>query len=71
MEKKISISYDKEADVMYLSFGDPVNSEAEEVDSGIFARFDPNTKELTGLTVLNFSKKFDVKPREVLIPMAR
>jgi len=69
MEKKISISYDKSADVMYLSFGGPVKAVGEEIDAGIFARFDPQTEELVGLTVINFSQKFGVEPKEVAIPL--
>jgi len=69
MEKKISISYDKEADVMYLIFGEPVKAEAEEIEEGIFVRYQPKTKEVAGLTVVNFSKKFGVEPKEVAIPV--
>ena len=47
MERKIQIAYDKEADVVYLTFAD-VKAEAEEIDDGIFARYDPKTKELVG-----------------------
>lgn len=65
--KKISISYDKEADVMYMSFGEPVKAEAEEIEEGIFARYHPKSKELVGFTVLNFSKKF-TPSREITIP---
>ena len=68
MEKKISISYDKEADVIYLSFGEPVKAEAEEIAEGVFARYKPETKELVGLTITNFSKKFGIQPREVSVP---
>jgi len=68
MEKKISISFDKEADVMYLSFGKPVKAEGEEIEEGVFARYDLKSKKLVGLTVINFSKKFGVKPKEIAIP---
>ena len=71
MKNKISISYDKDADVLYLSFGKPTKAVGEEIDTGIFARFDPQSEELVGLTVINFSKKFGVKPREVSIPIHR
>jgi len=70
MERKISIAYDKEADVMYLSFAD-VKAEAEEVEEGVFARYNPKTKELIGFTVVNFSKRFAKEPREIAIPTSR
>ncbi len=68
MEKRISISFDKEADVMYLNFGEPVKAEGEEIEEGVFARYDPKSKKLVGLTVVNFSKKFGVTPKEIAIP---
>jgi uncharacterized protein YuzE len=71
MDKKIYISYDKEADVVYLSFGRPTKAEAEEVQEGIFARYKPKTKELVGLTIVNFSKKFGIQPKEVGISLVK
>ena len=70
MNKKISISYDKEADVVYLTFR-PTKAEAEEISDGVFARYEPTTKELVGLTIVNFSKKFSKQPSEVSIPAYR
>lgn len=67
MDRRVAISYDKEADVMYLSFED-ATAEAEEIEEGVFARYDHKTKKLVGFTVTNFSKKFTKKPREVSIP---
>ena len=69
MKEKILISYDKEADVVYLSFGAPVEAVSEEVEEGVFARYDPDSEELVGLTVVNFSKKFDIEPKEVAVPV--
>jgi len=68
MKRKISISYDKDADVVYLSFNGPSVAEGEEIEEGVFARYDPETKELVGLTILNFSKKFALEPTEIAIP---
>jgi uncharacterized protein YuzE len=69
MEKKILISYDREADVVYLRFDRPIKAEAEEIGDGIFARYRPQTKELAGLTIVNFSKKFGMRPKEVSVPI--
>jgi len=71
MEKsKIFISYDKEADVVYLSFGKPVKAEGEEIQNGVFARYNPGTRELMGLTIVNFSKKFGTNPKAVSVPVS-
>lgn len=67
-KQKVSISYDRDADVMYLSFQD-VQAEAEEIEEGIFARYNPRDKSLIGFTVLNFSKKFSLVPKAIEIPL--
>ncbi len=69
MEKKISISYDRDGDVVYFAFGEPTEAVGEEIEEGIFARYNPQTEELVGLTIINFSRKFGVKPKEVAIPI--
>jgi uncharacterized protein YuzE len=66
--KKVSISYDKDADVVYFSFDGPTAAEGDEIEEGVFARYDPETRELVGLTILNFSKKFALKPTEITVP---
>lgn len=67
-KEKVAISYDREADVMYLSFQD-VEAEAEEIEDGIFARYNPKDHSLAGFTILNFSKKFTRTPKEIKIPL--
>jgi len=64
----VSISYDHEADVMYLSYQD-VEAVAEEIGDGIFARYDPKNESLVGFTILNFSKKFNQVPKNIEIPL--
>ena len=62
MEKsKLIISYDKEADVAYLSFGKPRPSVSEEVDDYVLVRRDPKTNENRGVTITNFSRYFTAK----------
>ena len=59
MEKmKLIVSYDKEADVAYLSFGEPRKSITEEIDDHVLVRRDPKTKEITGVTITNFNDYF-------------
>lgn len=69
MDQKIIISYDKEADVMYMSFGEPSKAYGDEVDEGVFARYNPSSHELIGFTIINFSRKFDKRPRAIGIPV--
>ncbi len=56
-DNKITIDYDEEADVLYLSFGEPVEAITEEVGN-IGVRKDEKTNEVVGLTIINFIKTF-------------
>lgn len=63
---KMRLSYDKQADVLYLSVGKPRKSISREVEDGIILRFDPRTKDITGLTILDFEARFQKsKPRPI------
>lgn len=66
----VSISYDHEADVMYLNYRD-VQAVAEEIGDGIFARYDPKDESLVGFTILSFSKKFGQVPMNIEIPLQK
>jgi uncharacterized protein YuzE len=48
----ISWEYDEEADVLYLSVGDPRPAVSVDLGEGIIARYDEGEKEVVGLTVL-------------------
>ena len=55
--KTVNSFFDKEADVLYISFEEPVFSEVLESGSDTLIRFNPETFEITGVTILNFSDK--------------
>lgn len=64
--KKMSFSYDKQADVFYLSVGKPRKSLTREIKDGILVRFDQKSKEITGLTILDFEARFEkAKPHPI------
>jgi len=65
--KEIRISYDKRADVMYVMFGGGRKAEAEEVRKNVFVRFEPNSKEIVGVTIVNFSNFLQKKPELKLV----
>lgn len=61
--------YDQEADVCYISKGKPSKTDmAEEVGEDVVARFNPKTREIRGLTIINFSKRFDKKLSDATLP---
>ena len=51
------IHYDSEADVLYISFGEPRPAEGLDIGDGTILRVDPETEEVVGLTVLDFTKR--------------
>ena len=55
---KMSFSYDKEADVFYLSIGRPKKSISREIDDGVLLRLDSKSKKITGLTIMDFEARF-------------
>jgi len=58
---QIVMSYDRDADTVYISFGKPRKAVSEEIDPYVIVRRDPKTKEMVGITITNFSKYFETK----------
>ena len=50
---KIKWNYDAVADVLYISFGNPQNSEGVDLGEGTIIRIQPDSKEIIGVTILN------------------
>ncbi len=53
----MQIAYDQEADVLYLSVGEPRRAVSREAGDDILLRVDPDTGEIVGLTILNLSTR--------------
>ncbi len=54
--KKIDLDYDEEADVLYMSFGEPREAkDSIEVENGIIYRIGDN--EVVGITITNFKAR--------------
>lgn len=67
--KNLNLFYDTEADVLYFSKGQPSSQDiSDEAEDEIVVRRNPKTKEITGFTVLNFSKK-SKKVSKVRLPL--
>lgn len=50
---KIKWDYDAEADVLYISFGNPQNAEGVDIGEGTIIRIQPDSNEIIGITILN------------------
>ena len=55
------INYDAEADVLYISFGNPRKAEGIDVGDGTILRIDPDTGEVIGITLLDFKRRAESK----------
>jgi len=60
---QIVMSYDRKADVIYISFGKPRKAVSEEIDPYVLVRRDPKTKEILGITITNFTKYFETQKK--------
>ena len=56
--KKPSFDYDEDADVMYITFGEPKPCRTEEPESGLCIRYELDGS-LNGFTIIDYSKRVD------------
>jgi len=57
-DNELRISYDKFADVLYMSFGKPRVGVDEEIEDGVYLRVDERTNKPLGFTIIDFEKRF-------------
>jgi uncharacterized protein YuzE len=55
---EVQIDYDKRADVLYISYGNPRPGIALEVNDGTLVRIDPYTDDIVGITIINFRERY-------------
>lgn len=67
--EKIEFEYDEEADVMYISFGEPKEAVTEEIGN-IGVRINEKSREIVGLTIIEFMKTFGKTHRPIKIPVS-
>lgn len=63
------ISYDKEADVLYVSIGKPKQAICETLDDGVVVRYDKKSDKIIGFTVIDFEKRFSAKGKPISIDL--
>lgn len=70
MNKELMLGYDKEADVLYLSFGEPEKGmEYIELGSNVIVRVHPETQKIVGVTVMDFAERFSVPFESAKLPV--
>lgn len=55
----ISRDYDEEADVLYLSVGEPRPALGIDIGDGLIVRYDESRREVVGLTVIGLRQRVD------------
>lgn len=65
----LNLFYDEEADVLYFSKGKPsIKDISDEISDEIVIRRNLETKEITGFTIMNFSKKSRNTSKSIKLP---
>ncbi len=62
----LKMKYDREADVLYCSFGDPQPALSVEQANGVIVRVKPDTNEVVGITIVDFFKRFMEHPDDAV-----
>lgn len=62
----VNCDYDKDFDVLYVSFNTPRPSYGEEDEPGTVILKDINTSEITGITIFDFKQRLDNLRNEVI-----
>ncbi len=66
----LNLFYDAEADVLYFSKGKPSADDiSDEADDEVVIRRNPKTQEVTGFTILNFSKRSEKNAKSFTLPL--
>jgi uncharacterized protein YuzE len=63
---QITVAYDKEADVLYMSEGQPRETICQMLDGGVIIRKDPSSKEVIGFTIVDFISHFNKSIPQVI-----
>ncbi len=59
--KQVIWDYDREADTLYISFGEPKPALTLDLGGGILARYLEKTKEFVGFTIIGVSQIIKAK----------
>jgi len=70
MDNELMLGYDREADVLYLSFGEPQRGmEYTEVGNDIVLRVHPQTRRIVGVTIIDFAEHFSTPAVPAKLPV--
>ena len=67
-KNKLKIVYDREADVLYVTKGTPEYTDYVKYTEDVILRFHPETKQLVGFTLIDFSEHFAQQNSDIALP---
>ena len=65
---RLKIVYDQEADVLYVTKGTLEHTDYVEYTEDVILRFHPETKQLVGFTLIDFSEHFAQRDSSIALP---
>lgn len=65
---ELNIGYDQDHDILYVSIGAPVPSYCDEDIEGVLFRKSMKSHKLSGVTIMDFSKKTELQLERILPP---
>ena len=68
MDQQMSVTYDLQNDVLYLSYGKPREAISEETEDGVWVRRDPYSDEIVGCTVPDFRRRLEQPGFSLILP---
>lgn len=63
---ELNIGYDQDHDILYVTIGAPVPSYCDEDNEGVLFRKSTNSHKLSGVTIMDFSKKTELQLQRIL-----
>ncbi|MDL1897659.1 DUF2283 domain-containing protein [Anaerolineae bacterium CFX7] len=69
MEEVTTMFYDKESDVLYITIGEPQIAISRELENDVLLRVHPETGQVVGMTVLNFTSRFSNLQQQHTLPV--
>ena len=68
-QETITMFYDKEADVLEITIGEPSQCVFDEIGDDLFEAHDEETNELKGYKIFNFLKRGGMKNIKISLPV--
>ena len=69
MDKRLNFLYDHQADVLYVSKGQPVYTDSVALNDQVIVQVNPATKEIVGFSIVDFMRCFVNRETPASVPL--